>query len=69
MWYSGPSGTDVGGAGNNRTATGLSRQAELATAADPKRVEVSDQDLRKLNLARADFHGEPGYSITPNCSA
>jgi hypothetical protein len=71
MWYSGPSGTDVtdvAGAGNNCTAARLSRQAELATAAYAKRVKASEQDLRKLKLARHDFHGERSYWIAPNCS-
>jgi hypothetical protein len=54
--------------GNIRTATGLSIQAELDTAQYPKRVKVSDEELRKLNLTRDTFHGEWNYSIAPHCS-
>jgi DNA-binding phage protein len=55
--------------GNTRTAAGLSIQAELDTAKYPKGVKVSDEDLRKLNLTRDEFHGEWNYSIAPNCSS
>jgi hypothetical protein len=55
--------------GNTRTATGLSIQAELDTTKYPKGVKVSDEDLRKLNLTRDEFHGEWNYSIAPNCSS
>jgi hypothetical protein len=40
----------------------------LDTTKYPKGVKVSDEDLRKLNLTRDDFHGEWNYSIAPNCS-
>jgi transposase len=54
--------------GNTRTATGLSIQAELDTSKYPKGVKVTDEDLRKINLTRDEFHGEWNYSIAPNCS-
>ena len=54
--------------GNTRTAAGLSIQAELDTSKYPKGVKVTDEDLRKINLTRDEFHGEWNYSISPNCS-
>jgi hypothetical protein len=53
--------------GSPRTSTGLTIQAELDTASYPKGVNVSDEELSKLNLTRDEFHGEWNYSIAPNC--
>ena len=54
--------------GNTRTAAGLSIQAELDTSKYPKGVKVTDEDLRKINLTRDEFHGEWNYSIAPHCA-
>jgi len=55
--------------GNTRTNEGLMIKAELDTESYPKGVKVSDEELSKLNLTKADFHGEWNYSIAPNCSS
>ena len=55
--------------GSTRTEKGLTIQAELDTASYPKGIKVSDEELRKVNLTRDDFHGEWNYSIAPNCSS
>ena len=55
--------------GSTRTRTGLTIRAALDTTAYPTGVKVSDEDLSKVNLSRASFHGEWNYSIAPNCSS
>jgi transposase len=55
--------------GSTRTRTGLTIRAALDTTAYPTGVKVSDEDLSKINLTRASFHGEWNYSIAPNCSS
>jgi len=55
--------------GNTRTRNGLTIRAALDTTAYPIGVEVSDEELSKVNLTRASFHGEWNYSIAPNCSS
>nr|MBS0020489.1 ISAzo13 family transposase [Gammaproteobacteria bacterium] len=54
--------------GTTSTRRGLTIQTELDTATYPKGVKVTDDDLNKVNLTRASFHGEWNYSIAPNCS-
>ena len=48
------------------TKTGLTVRCELDTAAYPSGLTVSDDDMARINLVRADFHGEWNYSILPN---
>jgi hypothetical protein len=55
--------------GSTRTRTGLTIRAALDTGTYPTGVKVSDEDLSKVNLTRASFHGEWNYSIAPNCSS
>lgn len=55
--------------GSTRTRTGLTIRAALDTDTYPTGVKVSDEDLSKVNLTRASFHGEWNYSIAPNCSS
>jgi hypothetical protein len=48
------------------TKSGLTVRCELDTATYPSGVFVSDDDMARINLVRADFHGEWNYSILPN---
>lgn len=50
---------------NTTTKEGLEIQAELDTGTYPKGIKVTDEELDKVNLTRADFHGEWNYSIKP----
>ena len=45
------------------TQTGLKIEAELDTNVYPKGVRVTDEELEKVQLQRADFHGEWNYTI------
>lgn len=51
---------------NTTTTQGLRIQAELDTADYPKGIKVADAELKKVNLKKADFHGEWNYTIMPN---
>ena len=48
------------------TRTGLKIEAELDTHAYPKGIHVTDQELEKIKIERADFHGEWNYTILPS---
>lgn len=50
---------------NTKTATGLQIKAELDTNSYPLGVKVGDEQLRQVNIDRADFHGEWNYTISP----
>jgi transposase len=50
---------------NTATQQGLTIQAELDTGAYPTGVKVSDEELARVNLVTAGFHGDWNYSITP----
>jgi len=47
------------------TKTGLKIEAELDTNTYPKGIQVSDEELGKVQIQRADFHGEWNYTILP----
>ena len=47
------------------TTKGLTVNAALDLGIYPTGMKVSDEDLAKVNLEKADFHGEWNYSITP----
>jgi len=51
--------------GNTTTRTGLAIKAKLDRRRYPKGVKVSDDDLARLNLTPARFHGEWNYSLSP----
>lgn len=53
---------------NTTTEAGLRISAELDEAAYPKGIKVSDEKLERVNLVKADFHGEWNYKIAANCS-
>jgi len=47
------------------TTKGLAVNAALDLGTFPTGVKVSDEDLAKVNIERAEFHGEWNYTITP----
>jgi hypothetical protein len=47
------------------TKNGLLVKAALDTASYETGIKVSDEQMAKLNLKRADFHGDWNYVITP----
>jgi hypothetical protein len=47
------------------TKTGLKIQAELDTNLYPKGIQVTDKELEKVQIQKADFHGEWNYTILP----
>ncbi len=47
------------------TKTGLKVHSQLDTNHYPKGIKVSDEELKKLNIRRSDFHGEWNYTILP----
>jgi hypothetical protein len=51
--------------GNTTTRTGLAIKARLDRRRYAKGVKVSDQDLARLNLTPAAFHGEWNYRLAP----
>ncbi len=50
---------------NAKTTTGLKINAELDANSYPLGVKVSDEELRQINIDRAEFHGERNYTISP----
>jgi transposase len=51
--------------GHVRTRSGLRIKAELDTRSYPKGLKVSDEELAKVRLEKADFHGDWNYTILP----
>jgi len=47
------------------TDTGLKVRCELDEKSYPKGLVVSDQEMAKIKILRADFHGEWNYTILP----
>jgi hypothetical protein len=52
--------------GATKTETGLEVRCEIDGNLYPRGVQVTDQEMQALNLARAEFHGEWNYTIAPN---
>jgi hypothetical protein len=52
--------------GATTTQTGLSVRCELRDKNYPKGIVVSDEQMQRLNIQRADFHGEWTYAIAPS---
>lgn len=48
------------------TRTGLKIEAEIDTNTYPKGIQVADDELERVHLERADFHGEWNYTIQPS---
>jgi hypothetical protein len=53
---------------NTQTSKGLTIQADLNLNSYSKGIKVSDEEMSRLNITRADFHGEWNYSISPRIS-
>jgi hypothetical protein len=51
------------------TKTGLKVRAELDLESYPTGVKVIDEELKQVNLLRADFHGEWNYTIRPKSAS
>ena len=51
---------------NTTTAAGLKVRCVLDTARYPKEAKVSDEQMAKINLVPARFHGDWNYSIAPS---
>ena len=52
--------------GATTTETGLQVGCEIDANLYPKGIQVSEQEMRAINLTRAEFHGEWNYTIAPN---
>ena len=50
---------------NTTTQTGLTIRAELDGRQYPTGIKVTDQELEKVQLQQAEFHGEWNYTILP----
>lgn len=48
------------------TKKGLKVKCELDSNVYPKGIKVSDEEMKRLNIKRDDFHGEWNYTIAPN---
>jgi hypothetical protein len=48
------------------TQAGLTIEAELDTNSYPKGIKISNEELERVRIQRADFHGEWNYTILPN---
>ena len=50
------------------TKTGLTVQCRLDCNKYAKGIKISDEEMAKLNITRADFHGDWNYTIKPRRS-
>ena len=53
---------------NTQTSKGLTIQADLNVNSYAKGIKISDEEMARLNITPADFHGEWNYSILPRNS-
>ena len=51
---------------NTTTQKGLKIQAEIDTGLYRKGIKVTNRELAKVNVKKADFHGEWNYTIMPS---
>jgi len=51
--------------GHVRTNSGLRINAELDTGSYPQGLKVSDEELARVRLEKAEFHGDWNYTINP----
>jgi hypothetical protein len=52
--------------GATTTETGLQVCCEIDSNLYPKGVNVTDEEMQAICIARDDFHGEWNYTISPN---
>ena len=48
------------------TKKGLKIEAEIDSSLYPKGLRVTDEDLEKVKIQKANFHGEWNYTILPS---
>ena len=53
---------------NTRTSKGLTIQADLNSNSYLKGIKISDEEMSRLNIVPADFHGEWNYCISARTS-
>jgi hypothetical protein len=53
---------------NTQTSKGLTIQADLNVNSYSKGIKISDEEMARLNITPADFHGEWNYSMSPRFS-
>jgi len=51
--------------GSTTTAKGLKVRAELDKNKYEKGIKVSDEEFKRLNIIKDEFHGEWNYTILP----
>ena len=61
-----PQPSDGRGVRSVHVETGLKVCCEIDGNRYPKGVEVSDEELKAINITRDAFHGEWNYTIAPN---
>ena len=54
---------------NTQTSKGLTIQADLNANSYAKGIKISDEDMARLNITLADFHGEWNYCLSPRVSS
>jgi predicted RNA-binding protein Jag len=54
---------------NTQTSKGLTIQVALNVNSYQKGIKISDEQMSRLNITPADFHGEWNYTISPRASA
>jgi len=52
--------------GSTSTETGLKVCCDIDANQYPKGIEVADEEMQAINIARNEFHGEWNYTISPN---
>ena len=51
---------------NTTAKTGLKIESEIDANLYPKGLRVTDEELEKNNIQKADFHGDWNYTILPS---
>jgi hypothetical protein len=51
---------------NTTAKTGLKIEAEIDANLYPKGLRVTDEELEKINIQKADFYGDWNYTILPS---
>jgi hypothetical protein len=52
--------------GSTTTETGLKVCCEIDGNLYPKGIEITDEEMRRINISRDEFHGDWNYTISPN---
>ena len=51
---------------STKTSKGLKVKSKLDSVVYEKGIRISDDELKKINILKDDFHGEWNYTIKPN---